>query len=585
MTARAAAPVLAIGAWWCLLMAALVAAAGPIGFAPIGLSVSGPARPVVAAVALGVVAWWLRGPRHILHDLADARGIFHATGAFAAALLAGRLLAQGSVSVGGADSAGYLAQAALWNTGRLRVPPPLAIPDLAQPASVQSGLGFRPDPSGRAIVPSYPPGLPWLQAAAIRIGGEPAAVRGLPLCAALVTLLAAWMLARAHAGPAGAAIVVLAVSSLPPFLFQALQPMSDVPALAGWLLALALATRPGGGALAGSAVATLVAITIRPNLAPLAAAVCWQAALTQRAAVNRWRAPAAVAAAACLAAALVAAVQAYLYGSPMQSGYGPTSDLFALAHASPNVLRYWAWLLEAVSWPTLLLIAAGGVALVTRAVHHANARPMLLMVVLTLAAYLFYVPFDSWTYLRFVLVALAMLPIGAAGAVERAVRQAGPGGLVVFAALVLLIAIPNVQRARTLGVFDIRAREYRYEAAGRFVHAHLSADGLIVAAQHSTSAAYYGRRPVVRADLLDPPAWAAVSAWATRQGRPIAFVLDAVEIEMVQERLGADGRLALDWPPRAAVGRPVHTQVWIDTDRDGYRNGHGVPTTRLLAVP
>ena len=92
------------------------------------------------------------------------------------------LSTHGAVNVGGADSAGYLAQAARWRDGQLRVPLPLAIPGIADPW-VQTGLGLRPVAAGDATVPTYPPGLPWLEAVALRLGGESlpcAACRGWP---------------------------------------------------------------------------------------------------------------------------------------------------------------------------------------------------------------------------------------------------------------------------------------------------------------------------------------------------------------------------------------------------------------------
>ena len=68
-------------------------------------------------------------------------------------------------------------------------------------------------------------------------------MRGLPWLAAMVGLMAAWLIAVPRTGYPGAALVVTSLATLPPFLYQALQPMSDVPALAAWLLALALASR------------------------------------------------------------------------------------------------------------------------------------------------------------------------------------------------------------------------------------------------------------------------------------------------------------------------------------------------------
>ncbi len=586
MTTRNAALALAIGAWGCLVVATLVAAVGPVAIDTIDLSISGPSRLIVSAACLLALAAWLTGPRALLDVLASSPAPYVATAVLAMAIVACALLANGAVSVGGADSAGYLAQADRWLRGDVRTPAPLAIADLPDAVARQAGLGFRPDPSGTAIVPSYPPGLPWIQAAVLGVGGEPAAIRGVPLLAALGALLGIWLLARAYLHPASAALVTVVLASLPPFLFQALQPMSDVPALAAWLLALALAPRAGVAAATGSAIATFVAILIRPNLAPLAAAVCWQAHALTTTARHRGTRVMVIAASAGAALAVVASVQWALYGSPLQSGYGRAGELFSTAHVGPNLRLYAAWLHEAVSLPSAAVLIAGLAGLAIGAIHRPGVRPLLLAVGFTIACYLVYVPFDSWTYLRFVLVALAIAPIGAAIAIERgAVAWPAIWRFPLVAACTLVLVAANLQHAKALGVFDLRAREYRYEAAGRFLRADVPGDAVIVAAQHSTSAPYYSGRALLRADLLDEPGFARVAAWATAQGRPLVFVLDTAEADAFQERLGTMALAALDWPPRAEIGRPVATRIWVSTDRAAHVAGSPVRTTRVTVVP
>src|SRR5207253_1676157 len=70
----------------------------------------------------------------------------------------------------------------------------------------------------------------------------------------------------------------------PNFLYQAMNPMSDVPATCLWLLALVL-TLDGWATSAGVAMA--IAIAIRPNLAPLALVpIAWTALEHPRRAVR-----------------------------------------------------------------------------------------------------------------------------------------------------------------------------------------------------------------------------------------------------------------------------------------------------------
>ncbi|MGV3517728.1 glycosyltransferase family 39 protein [Luteitalea sp.] len=576
---------LAVLAWCALVIAALVLAIGPLAVPAIGLSISHASRLLGASAVLALAALWCsRGPGVLLDDLARSRTPYTATLLLLLGASGALLSSHGAVNVGGADSAGYLAQAQRWREGRLHQALPLPVPDLRDPWA-QASLGTRPDASGTATVPTYPPGLPWLQAVALALGGETTAVRVLPAVAAMVALLAAWALVLPHAGPAGALLVVTCLATLPPFLFQALQPMSDVPALAAWLGAMALAARATTPTRAGAAAATMVAILVRPNLTPLVLPVLWQASLSGSARVAR-RGPLVILAAAVVAVLIVASVQASLYGSPLQSGYGRASELFSPTYVAENVRLYAAWLREAVPVFTRGLLAAGGLCLIWHSWRQPTWRPLSAMAVLTMALYAVYVPFDSWTYLRFVLLALAVAPVGVAVWIGRlqASRHAR-WTFPVTAALLLAVALPNLQLARALSVFTVRASEYRYLAAGRFVRDHLPADTVILAGQHSASAPYYSGRPVVRVDLLTPQDLAVVVSWATRAERPLALVLDEAEPAALRERLGREGLLALDWPPRAEISRPVATRIWVDADRSTYLAGGQIRTTRLTDIP
>jgi hypothetical protein len=581
----------AVLAWCALATASLVIALGPLSVPAIGLSISRAQRLLAAAVVLAGLAFWCRGRvPALLDDLAASPAPYLATLALTLMASTALLATLAAVNVGGADSAGYLAQAARWRSGHLRVPLPLAIPGIADPW-VQSGLGLRPVAAGDATVPTYPPGLPWLEAAALRLGGEFAAVRVLPWLAAMTGLLAAWLLAVPRTGYPGAALVVTTLATLPPFLYQALQPMSDVPALASWLLALALASSASAAALGGAAIATLLAIVIRPNLAPLVLVVAWQAwqasppppASARRRPLLR---PLVLLASAVAGVAAVAAVQASLYGSPLQSGYGRASDLFALGYVAENLRLYAAWLREGVAWPARLVLLAGSTGLAWCAARQSAWRPPAAMLAAVIALYLVYIPFDSWTYLRFVLVPLALAPLGAAYALRalqesRFARWTFP----VTMGVLLAVALPNLRLARELTVFNVRAREYRYAAAGRFVADQLPPTAVIVAVQHSASAPYYSGRPVIRPDLLAPEAFGTLVAWAERERRPLVFVLDEAEPATLRRRFGDAALAALDWPPRAEIGRPIATRVWVAGDRDAYRAGGRVRTTRITDIP
>lgn len=502
----------------------------------------------------------------------------------------------GADSVGGADSAGYLAQAHRWRTGALRQP--LPFPDLpVQPAApLQTPLGFRPSPDARATIPVYPPGWPLLLAAALT-AGDTAAVRLLPAAAALAALFALFVLGRRLASPWHAVGAVACVASAAPFLFQALQPMSDVPALAGWLMAFAGAGSRTSWGRACGAIAAAAALAIRPNLAPLLLVVAWTAAdglfsdatptslptpdrTAGRPASTR-RTRLARAAWICAPALVVAVAyvgwQAVLYGSPFTSGYGTADELFAVRHVATNASRQFAWLVESLGPPTLVLLLLAIVTVWTRAWPPAFAAA----IAIGWGQYLVYVPFDNWTYLRFVLLPLCLLMLAGMVAFDRLTRRAPPwlrGPL--LAAAVFALVLGNLWQVARLGVLDLHRDEARYRLAATFIDGQRVPGLVVLAGQHSGAIAAYTDLPVLRADLLTPDDAITLLPWLTTHGHSVALLLDEEEARDLRVRLAAT-RLALDWPPRARVGRPLRTRVWFLDDRAAVQRGERVATVSL----
>src|SRR5207245_5515340 len=154
---------------------------------------------------------------------------------------------------------------------------------------------------------------------------------------------------RAGSPLIGAAAAIILASS-PVFLFQLLWPMSDIPAAAFWTAALLCALTPRRYASIAAGLYASVAIAIRPNLAPLAAILFVFLFLTNRG----WRA---FALAVLPSFCLIALVNAYLYGSPLLSGYGGLGTLYALGNGPINVTRYGGWLLTTQTPPRPLALA------------------------------------------------------------------------------------------------------------------------------------------------------------------------------------------------------------------------------------
>ena len=77
-------------------------------------------------------------------------------------------------------------------------------------------------------------------AGAVRVAGDGAIFAVVPLMG-LLAVWCTWLLGRRLAGPVAGASSALLLACSPTFLYQLVQPMSDVPAAALWTAALATA--------------------------------------------------------------------------------------------------------------------------------------------------------------------------------------------------------------------------------------------------------------------------------------------------------------------------------------------------------
>jgi len=137
-----------------------------------------------------------------------------------------------------------------------------------------------------------------------------------------------------------------------------------------------------------------LALAIRPNLILIAAAAFFWTAL------NGWRATLRLGIGVAPAIAGIAWFNFYLYGSPLISGYGRLESLYAPQHVSTNVSQFTTWMFET---QTPIVAAAALFFVAPRWFDRAAIRfPRVLLggVISSVGlSYLFYLPFDDWTYL------------------------------------------------------------------------------------------------------------------------------------------------------------------------------------------
>jgi hypothetical protein len=514
---------------------ALIAGLGAIVLA-------GLARARIAAVSIRLAA--------ILESSGFARSLVASAAIWTLAIGIG----YGTFASGGADSYGYVGQARLLAHGRLTDTIPVS-PDYQWPnvEYTLTPLGFTKGQSPGVIAPQYPPGLPLLLAPLSAVS-EQAVYYAVPIFGVLLIWATYRLGVLCGDGLAGAwATVLLALS--PTFLYQVVQPMSDVPCALCWLAALVVASRGSVGASVGSGALCALGILIRPNLAPLALIVCVLAIAAGRSSRTRR--------ALCFIAALVPGlvllgwIQAVRYGSPIGSGYGAATNVFSVGYIVPNLLRYPRWVTEShTPFIWLSLLAPFWIARCAKDRLVAwTAAGLSLAVWIAYLPYLFFQP-NEWFYTRFLLPAIPIMIVFAA-----AIALAGIRALPAMwrtpavTVLSLLVGGASLHFADRNGVFDIRNQERKYPLAGEFVRTKGPSNAFVLAAQHSGSIRYYANRPTLRWDLISPTRLDQALATFRAQGYEPLLVVDVGEYEAFRERFAAtDQRAIHQLTPMAVLG-------------------------------
>lgn len=528
----------------CTAIAALMAATG--GFIThiggVRVSMRTVARPVFAALVFGAGAFLMLGRDAASHQLETlSRGIPRRSPLLAVAFAAVIGLAtfvNGAHIAGGTDSSGYLSQARLWRSGSLSVRTPLADElRLANGQYAFTPAGYQPAGPG-AAVPAYPPGLPLMLA----VAGERAQFAVVPLCAAGVVVLA-FAIGRRIGGTDTALIAAAAAGASPILLFQAVQPMSDVPATFWWTFATWLLLVESPLWALGAGVAAACACFVRPNLFALTPLLglltLWWYGWTRTSLARTIL----LALPIGTAAAVFVYLQQTLYGGATTTGYGPVDSLFSLSHVAPNAGRYAQWAIHVQSG--LLVIGLIAPLLIRRgrltpSIDRQRAVRVAWSAWVLFAAlqvfYLLYLVFDDWVYFRFLLPALPLVLVLQAATLA-AVTHVTPPALrhVLVVVLAILVASWGVGRARGLGAFRLQDSEHRYLDVAEFTRS-LPPDAVFVTLQYSGSLWHYRGAPILRWDWIDAPEIdAAIDALRAR-GRHIYVVVDDWELPRLRER-------------------------------------------------
>ncbi len=501
-------------------------------------------------------------------------------------------------SAGGSDASGYASQAELWLAGHLTTPLPLASgAPWPEKEWTFAPLGYRPAPVRSAMVPTYPPGLPMSLALVQSVFGRTAIHVLVPVLAG-ITVWLAFSLGRRLTSADGGLLAAVGLATSPIFLRQSTQLMADVPAAAWWTGALALAYRGTGLAAIGSGVLTSMAILTRPNLAPAAAAIFAlvvsrvrrperDAGTPRGDQLTAWGMAARWLLGVVPGCVAVAAINAALYGSPLRSGYGSLEDLYGLQNVIPNLHRYTSWL-AATESPLLALAVLAGVIPRRRTTTTADARglessfsepiwPVIAFAALIVSAYLPYVVFDDWWYIRFLIPGLPAAFVLAAVAVSRIATWLGPRwrGLMV-AATTLVAGWSSMRSVQSLDSLSLAANEHRYAAIAAALPT--ATRTMAFAVQHSGSLRYYTTQPTLRWDYLPPDGLETAFTYVRTHGYQPLIVLDAGEETQFKTRFAASPVGALDWPPLIELRTPTIVRVYDPAQRPVFMAGGRIHT-------
>ena len=552
-----------------------------------------PVRPLIAALACAAVATVMLGfteSRRLARRIAGDRQSVPARAAIVASLCVVVVsIAWNTRAVGGSDSSCYVLQAEAFAQGRVTLDPPLAdLPPGLTPVAL-APIGFVPSaaPPHRAV-PICAPGLALVMVPAFLVARD-AVFLVVPLFAALA-VWCTFLLGRALGDDVAGAWAAVLLACSPIFLYQAVQPMSDVPAAALWLAALVALRPPAGDRAAnGGALRECVAgfcasmaVLMRPNLVLIVLPLFSLLPVTPRS--PRLASWVRFGAAALPAAVAMATLNGLRYGSPLASGYGDTEVLFSIAHVAPNLARYPRWLIE--THTPLIVLAAIAPLLSWPGRSRQFVFSATAAVVLTIATYLAYTVFDDWWYIRFLLPAVPILLVFSIIVVRRAIawglrsrpsiaRQA------ILAAAMVAVGAWFVHTARVRSVFDLARLESRFRATGAYAARALPVNAIVVAVQQSGAIRYYGARGAVMWDAVPENDLDRVLAWLRERGYAPLIAVEDGEDAVFRARFRSQMSGRLDWPALAEVHGPVRVRIFDPGVREAFLTGARVETEHV----
>jgi hypothetical protein len=193
-----------------------------------------------------------------------------------------------------------------------------------------------------------------------------------------------------------------------------------------------------------------------------------------------------------------------------------------------------------------------------------------------------YAVFDDWSYLRFLLPAIAVFAVLAAVGFAAWIRRC-PAAVraPLLLAVVVAIAAHGLWTMRTLDTFKLAGQLQRVSQAAGFVNDHTPPDAVIVAGEQSGSIRYYTGRSILRWEAATPDALSASIGTLDHSARPVFIVLDVWEESLFRAKFASVPAVSLDWPAMLEAGTTHRTRLWKLGDRQDFLQGKRVETVRV----
>jgi hypothetical protein len=442
-------------------------------------------------------------------------------------------------AVGGSDSSGYMNMARLLSEGsattRIRGLDRLGLgPEFAE---TFIPLGFSPGPRPATMSGSYPPGLPLHMALAGVVGGWSRAPFFVSPIAALVCLVLIYRLGRdVGLSPALALAGSALLGFFPTFVFQAVQPMSDVVATAWALAAVCAAYRArllSSALWAGAAGAAFgIGILVRPTNALVLAPLLFLLPLRGR----TWLA---FAAGGAPFAAFQLAYGSAAFGSPWTTGYRSLLSEGMAASNFPARARHYAFWTARLLSP---LVPLGWMAVA--ADRRVTLRDRWVLVTWFAAFFLFYsfyAPYETWWYTRFLLPGYPALILGALLATRDFVvgpaKPAKRWRIPAAALLVLLALTVEVRYVTKNRIHKFYKGERIHPEACAMARRRLPGNAIVLSMQMSGALHYYTDLPYAMWNWMDAHRFSVLRVSTESRGFRWYALLAPFEVVEVEKNL------------------------------------------------